>query len=115
VLSNKTLLIDTPGIRELQLWDDEGGLEDNFHDILEVASECQFSDCQHETEPGCKVNFSVEKGELSQKRVENFKKQQKEIESLGLKKTIHDRRKTKGFFSSLRKQKKHKNKPAIEN
>ena len=114
MLSNKALLIDTPGIRELQLWDDEGGLEDNFHDILEVASKCQFSDCQHVTEPGCEVNLSVERGELSQKRVENFKKQQKEIVSLNLKKTIHDRRKKKGFFSSLRKQKKHKNKPAIE-
>jgi ribosome biogenesis GTPase len=80
VLESGGLLIDTPGMRELQLWDAGEGLTDNFADIEEFAAECYFNDCKHEREPNCAVKAALESGELDAKRFENYKKMQKELE-----------------------------------
>ena len=53
VLPEGGVLIDTPGLRELQLWESDGGLDKAFADIAELVTECKFSDCAHDTEPGC--------------------------------------------------------------
>ena len=68
------LLIDTPGMRELQLSDVKEGIQLTFADIESLASECRFSDCVHDGEPGCAVKAAVEKGELSSRRLDNYKK-----------------------------------------
>lgn len=67
-------LLDTPGMRELQLLDAEAGVEDLFTDVFELATECRFSDCGHETEPGCAVRAAVEAGTLDPERLKRFRK-----------------------------------------
>lgn len=72
------LLLDTPGMRELQLADCEKGIEGTFSEITELANSCQFSDCQHQSEPGCAVQAAIESGELDQRRLLNYFKLLKE-------------------------------------
>jgi len=74
LLSSGALLLDTPGMRELQLAECEHGIEDTFSEITELATLCKFSDCQHENEPGCAVLAAVESGELDQRRLDNYHK-----------------------------------------
>lgn len=67
------LLIDNPGIRELQLWaDDEGSLEETFDDIGQLALECRFRDCGHGREPGCAVQAAIRNGSLDPARLRNY-------------------------------------------
>lgn len=68
------LLMDTPGMRELQLSDAKEGIQLTFADIESFASQCRFSDCLHENEPSCAVRKAVESGELSSRRLDNYKK-----------------------------------------
>jgi ribosome biogenesis GTPase / thiamine phosphate phosphatase len=82
VLPSGGLLIDTPGMRELQLWEAGEGLTDSFADIEELASGCRFSDCSHEREPACAVKAAIAEGALAASRFENYKKIQKELEFL---------------------------------
>jgi len=67
-------LIDTPGMRELQLYDVADALEDVFSEITELASDCRFSDCTHVSEPGCKVLEAIDCGELDASRLKRFHK-----------------------------------------
>ena len=64
------LLIDTPGLREIQLWEGDQGIESAFPEIEELAERCRFADCQHRGEPGCAVEAAVASGELSAERME---------------------------------------------
>lgn len=75
------LVIDTPGMRELQLWGVEDGVEEAFADIRDLALRCRFSDCKHGTEPGCAVRAAVDRGELSKLRLENYLKLKTEKEA----------------------------------
>jgi ribosome biogenesis GTPase len=68
------VLIDTPGMRELQLWETGEGLADTFGDIEELAGSCRFRDCRHRTEPGCAVLDAVAKGALPADRLTSFQK-----------------------------------------
>jgi len=68
------LLLDTPGIRELRVWDLEEGLQRAFPDIEEFAHACRFRDCQHEGEPNCAVQEALERGDLDPERLSSFKK-----------------------------------------
>ncbi len=83
LLPSGALLLDTPGMRELQLWSGGEGLERSFVDIEGLAAECRFSDCRHESEPGCAVRAAVESGDLTVGRLESFRKQEKELAYLG--------------------------------
>lgn len=74
----KGLIIDTPGIRELQLWTGEEALEQTFEDIEALASGCFYRNCQHQTEPGCAVREAVEKGEIAAERWQSFLKLKRE-------------------------------------
>jgi ribosome biogenesis GTPase / thiamine phosphate phosphatase len=67
-------LIDTPGMRELQLTDVQSGLDEVFSDIVELAQLCRFSNCQHDGEPGCAVTATVELGELDATRLQRWRK-----------------------------------------
>lgn len=76
------LLVDTPGIRELQPWDLEGGLDEAFPDIFKLAADCRFRDCRHEDEPNCAVQAAVEADTLDPERVANYQKLQDEQASV---------------------------------
>ena len=68
------LLLDTPGLRELGLWDDGTGLDLAFADLVRVAGACRFTDCRHESEPGCAVRAALEDGTLGTGRFESWRK-----------------------------------------
>ncbi len=78
-LPNGSVLIDTPGMRELQLWESADGLTETFSDIDELADNCRFRDCRHEDEPGCAVNAAIEDGTLPLGRLTSYNKLQKEL------------------------------------
>lgn len=82
LLPNGAMMIDTPGLRELQLWNASEGLSQAFADVDELAAHCKFRDCQHKNEPGCAVLASIEAGELDAARLENRRKLQREQEFL---------------------------------
>jgi len=75
-------IIDTPGMRELGMWEHGDGIEnsvsDVFEDIEELPAKCKFSNCRHETEPGCAVRTAIENGELEQKRWDSYLKLKRE-------------------------------------
>lgn len=77
VLESGGVIIDTPGMRELQL--SQGDLESTFKDIEEIARECRFSDCKHKSEPGCAVKKSIEDGMISKERFKSYEKLQREL------------------------------------
>ncbi|MFI9051033.1 ribosome small subunit-dependent GTPase A [Streptomyces sp. NPDC053427] len=72
------VLIDTPGLRGVGLWDAETGLARTFSDVEALAEECRFPDCAHETEPGCAVLAAIEDGALPERRLESFRKLRRE-------------------------------------
>jgi ribosome biogenesis GTPase len=76
------MVIDTPGMRELQLWGDERGLRQAFDDIEELASGCRFRDCNHDSEPGCAIKAAIESGTLSEERYESYLKLKRELHYL---------------------------------
>ena len=71
-------LLDTPGMRELQLTDVKAGLDDVFAEISALANRCRFTDCDHVDEPGCRVNRAIEAGEIDQARLDRWRKLAKE-------------------------------------
>ncbi len=77
-LKNGVSVIDTPGMREIGMANTQDGIDDTFSDIVELASRCKFSNCRHETEPGCAIKAAIESGELSAERYELYKNLGKE-------------------------------------
>jgi ribosome biogenesis GTPase / thiamine phosphate phosphatase len=73
------MIIDTPGLRELQLWGDPEALEESFSDISELAAECRFADCRHQGEPGCAVQAAAASGLLPWQRLEHYLEQRDEL------------------------------------
>jgi ribosome biogenesis GTPase len=76
------LIVDNPGMREVHLWIGDGSIRDAFDDIAELAALCKFSDCRHETEPGCAVRAALEAGELSRERWESYVALERELAEL---------------------------------
>jgi ribosome biogenesis GTPase len=101
------LLIDTPGMRELQLWSQGEGARETFDDILELAAGCHFTDCRHREEPRCAVKQAIEEGTLAADRLEGFLKLQDELKSLEVRKDVRaqidEKRKMKSINQSLKK------------
>ncbi len=81
-LPNGGLIVDTPGMRELQVWADEEDLSGGFEDVEELAAQCRFGDCQHQREPGCAVRRAVARGALDPGRLRSYLKLKREIENL---------------------------------
>jgi ribosome biogenesis GTPase len=92
VLDSGALIIDTPGMRELQMSEGTEGLGEAFADVAEFALKCRYRDCRHENEPGCAVNEAVVRGELDEKRLTNFKKMRREIENFEIRNDARLRR-----------------------
>jgi ribosome biogenesis GTPase len=85
VLPGGGLLIDTPGMRELQLWDASEGLSSSFQDIEDFAAACFYQDCKHQKEPNCAVKQALDDGSLDAERYNSFVKLQKELAYLARK------------------------------
>jgi len=106
-LPNGGLVLDTPGIRELQLWSADEGLETAFPDIESLTSECRFTDCAHSREPGCAVRAALAAGELDVERFESWRKLQRELERLERKQDARARsdarKERRRFARSMRK------------
>jgi ribosome biogenesis GTPase len=83
-LPGGALLLDTPGMRELQLWADESALEETFSDVAALAEQCRFTDCAHGSEPGCAVRAALSDGTLPQIRWESYRKLQRELRVLAV-------------------------------
>ncbi|MBE5822393.1 MAG: ribosome small subunit-dependent GTPase A [Clostridiales bacterium] len=78
MLPNGAMIIDTPGMRELGMWNAENGINRTFQDIEQYIGMCKFSDCTHTNEPGCKILEAIVNGEIDQERFEQYLKLQKE-------------------------------------
>jgi len=76
------LIMDNPGMREIQLWADEDDLFEAFPDIKKLAMECKFRDCMHHTEPGCSVREALKNGRLDKARLQNYQKMKLEVNRL---------------------------------
>ncbi len=76
------MIIDTPGLREAQLWTGEDALENLFEDVEHVARGCRFNDCEHRSEPGCAIKAAIEAGELDPARLESYRKLQRELRAV---------------------------------
>ena len=101
------ILLDTPGMRELQLWAGEETLDTTFSEISELAAECRFSDCAHEREPGCAIRRALRDGSLSRERWESYGKLQREIRALAIRKDARLRseaRKQRAKFARSRRK-----------
>ncbi len=85
VLPDGGLFLDTPGMRELRLWESEDGLAAAFDDLAAVAARCRFADCAHESEPGCAVRRAIAEGALDPERLTSWRKLQGELRHLALK------------------------------
>ncbi len=81
-LPTGALVIDTPGIRELQLWVADEGIDEAFEDVTELFGHCRFSDCAHDTEPGCAVQAALADGSLPAERWDSYLKLQAELAHL---------------------------------
>jgi ribosome biogenesis GTPase len=113
ILPNGGLLMDTPGMRELQLWSGEESLGSSFEDVESLARKCRFRDCKHETEPGCAVRTALKEGRLDAGRFKNYLKMQKEIRYLELRQDANAARAEKLRWKKITSQIKqiYKNKP----
>ena len=81
-LSSGGLLIDNPGMREIQMWTDEQSLREHFKDVDALAAECRFHDCKHGTDAGCRVRQALESGELDIERFESYLNLENEVAEL---------------------------------
>ena len=101
------LLVDTPGMRELQLWTQSEGSRETFDDVIELAQGCHFTDCRHRDEPRCAVKQAIEDGTLAADRLEGLVKLQDELQSLETRKNVRaqidEKRNTKTISQSLKK------------
>jgi ribosome biogenesis GTPase / thiamine phosphate phosphatase len=101
------LLLDTPGMRELQLWTADSGLDETFTDVSELAARCRFNDCSHDGEPGCAVRAALADGSLEAERYASYEKLQRELQHLEIRLDkrlqAEERKKRRTFAKSLRR------------
>lgn len=100
------VVVDTPGMRELQLWESDEGLAQAFEDLEALARHCRFRDCRHRGEPDCAVVKAIEEGTLQRERFENYRKMEAELEFLETKTNPEARRSQKERWKRLCKAQK---------
>ena len=109
------MLIDTPGMRELQLWEANEGLSQTFEDIEQLAQNCRFDDCQHESEPHCAVQSALANNTLSSERFESYLKLRRELGYLARKQdvlsAIELKRKWKRTHKAVKQMYRNRDKP----
>ena len=101
-------VIDSPGLREAQLWEGDGALGSVFEDVEDLALGCRFTDCAHDTEPGCAIKAALAAGALDPERLASYRKLQRELRAVAAKSDarirIENRKKWKQITMSLRKE-----------
>jgi ribosome biogenesis GTPase len=103
------MMIDTPGMRELQLWQGSEGIQGQFNEIEELAAQCYFNDCSHGREPECAVQQAIQKGTLDIARYESYLKLQRELRYMATKENDKLRLQEKDRMKKLyTQQKTHK-------
>jgi ribosome biogenesis GTPase len=102
------IVIDTPGMRELQLWESEEGLSRAFEDIAAYAENCKFRNCAHGGEPGCAVEVAILEGQLMPERLENHRKLQAELRFQQRKANPELARQEKERWKKIHKAMRHK-------
>ncbi|PKK82433.1 MAG: ribosome small subunit-dependent GTPase A [candidate division Zixibacteria bacterium HGW-Zixibacteria-1] len=104
------IVIDTPGLREIQAWSDDSGIDRTFGDIEELAAQCRFADCTHNNEPGCAVREAIKNGSLDAGRLRSYIKLQKEVKYMSIRKDqrarIEETRKWKRIEMNMRQRAK---------
>jgi len=90
-LPSGALLVDNPGVREVQLWTVAIGDEEAFADVEELAAGCHFADCRHDSEPGCAVRAAIEEGRLKEKRLASWRALQDELRRIAARREEHAR------------------------
>ena len=112
VLPGRGLLIDTPGMRELQLWDVAESARETFEDVAGLAADCHFTDCRHVEEPRCAVKAAVEAGTLDAARFASYLKLQDEMRAFearrDVRRQIEDKRRAKVVGRAIKQIYKHK-------
>ncbi|OOZ40438.1 ribosome small subunit-dependent GTPase A [Solemya pervernicosa gill symbiont] len=111
LLNSGGLLLDTPGMRELQLVDCEEGVEETFAELHTLAQQCRFSDCQHHSEPGCAIQATIDAGSIDARRLSSYQKLLREqaFNSATLaERRDHDRNLTRYYRSVLTESKRFK-------
>ncbi len=108
MLESGVMIIDTPGMRELGMWDVTQGLPEAFSDVEQFIGKCRFRDCKHEGEPGCAVKKAIENGELDAERFESYKKLKSEAKYAEDKADFM--RQKQQWGKKIRKYEKHKKK-----
>jgi ribosome biogenesis GTPase len=107
VMPGRGLLIDTPGMRELQVWSATDAVRETFDDIEALAAQCHFTDCRHQGEPRCAVAAAIEEGTLPAERLASFHKLQDEVRHFegrrNVRAQIDEKRKIKTVSQSLKK------------
>jgi len=104
MLPNGGLLIDTPGIRELQLWGTQEDLDDNFDDVAELISQCQYTTCQHNGEVGCAIQAAINDGRLQASHYADYVKMKAELKVVRLKSTVQARLANKKSRKTINRQ-----------
>ncbi len=107
VVPGGSLLLDTPGMRELQLTDAAAGIDDVFADLHTLSMQCRFSDCQHKAEPGCAVLGAIERGDVDEARLGRWRRLMAE-EAFNSASLAERKTKDKAFGKLVRQIKKHK-------
>ncbi|HYX31765.1 MAG TPA: ribosome small subunit-dependent GTPase A [Oligoflexus sp.] len=112
-LPSGALLIDTPGIRELGLWNlDEETLQESFDELEGWGGRCRYRDCQHESEPGCAVQEAIQKGQLNAERLASYRKLQKEQAFYERRqdkvKMIEEKNRWKSIHKAMRRDRKNR-------
>ena len=114
VLPGGALLVDTPGLREIGLFEDGGGLAGAFPELEALAAECRFGDCGHESEPGCAVRLALADGRLDPARLASYRKLEREAAALRARRDAQarsERRREKKRFARARRQRPDKRRP----
>ncbi len=108
------VIMDTPGMREIQLWEGGEGLSELFDDIEQLTLECKFSDCKHDSEPGCAIQAAISAGTLEESRFKSYKKLQNEVNYIARKQDkklqIEEKKKWKKLISEGKKRSEEKRK-----
>jgi ribosome biogenesis GTPase len=111
------LILDTPGMRSLSLWEADAGMEAMFGDIEELVTRCRFFDCQHKREPGCAIRAALNNGTLERRRWESWSKLQKEMVNFEHRKEMKQKLKEKQWMKQMssNKDNRHSIKAGIKN
>jgi len=108
LVDGRGIVIDTPGMRELQLWDTDAGLSAVFADVEMLARECRFADCGHGAEPGCAIRAALDDGRLDSERFAGYRKLEREEAFIAQKRDARaasdEKRQRKIFARSVRRR-----------